>query len=42
VENPAGVGRGARSVSLDGQPVPAGAIPLSDDGQIHDVGVVLG
>jgi hypothetical protein len=42
VENPAGAGRGVRSVTVDGQPVPDGAVPLRDDGRVHDVQVVLG
>jgi cellobiose phosphorylase len=42
VENSAGAGRGVRSVTVDGQPVPGGAVPLQDDGQAHDVRVVLG
>ncbi len=42
VENPAGAGRGVRSVTVDGQPEPGRAVPLRDDGQAHDVRVVLG
>ena len=42
VENPAGAGRGVQSVSVDGQPVPGGAVQLQDDGRVHDVRVVLG
>ena len=42
VENPAGTGRGVRSVLVDGQPVPGGAVPLRDDGREHDVRVALG
>ena len=42
VENPAGTGRGVRSVTLDGQPVPGGAVPLRDDGQHHEVRVDAG
>jgi cellobiose phosphorylase len=42
VENPAGAGRGVQSVSVDGQPVPGGAVRLHDDGRVHDVRVVLG
>ena len=34
VENSAGAGRGVRSVTVDGQPVPGSAVPLRDDG--HD------
>jgi cellobiose phosphorylase len=42
VENPAGAGRGAGSVLVDGQPVPGGVVPLRDDGREHDVRVTLG
>ncbi len=42
VDNSAGTGRGVRSVTVDGQPEPGGAVPLRDDGQAHDVRVVLG
>jgi cellobiose phosphorylase len=42
VENPAGVERGVRSVTADGQPVPSGAVPLLNDGREHDVRVELG
>ena len=42
VENPAGADRGVWSVAMDGQPIPGGAVPLRDDGQVHDVRVVLG
>ena len=42
VENPAGTGRGVRSVTVDEQPVPGGIVPLRDDGRTHDVRVTLG
>jgi cellobiose phosphorylase len=42
VENPAGVGRGVRSVTVDGKPVRGGAVLLRDDGRTHDARVVLG
>ncbi|MCI0586303.1 MAG: hypothetical protein L0323_05630 [Planctomycetes bacterium] len=43
VENPKGVCRGVSRVSLDGAPLPGGAlVPLTDDGRIHQVEVVLG
>lgn len=43
VENPQGVARGVSSVELDGAPLAAGApIPLTDDGAMHHVRVVLG
>jgi cellobiose phosphorylase len=42
VENPAGAGRGVRSVHVDGQPVPGGVVPFRDDGRTHDVRVTLG
>ncbi|RIK54284.1 MAG: hypothetical protein DCC57_07000, partial [Chloroflexi bacterium] len=41
VENPDGVQRGETIVSLDGQPLPSGRVPLVDDGQEHQVRVVL-
>ena len=34
--------RGVRSAEVDGVPTDAGAIPLVDDGETHDVVVVLG
>jgi cyclic beta-1,2-glucan synthetase len=42
VENPERRCRGATSVTLDGSPVAAAAIPLVDDGGVHRVRVVLG
>jgi cellobiose phosphorylase len=42
VENPAGVERGVRSVTVDGQPVSGGTIPLINDGREHAVRVELG
>jgi cyclic beta-1,2-glucan synthetase len=42
VENPNGVMRGVSHVELDGEPVTAAAIALSDDGATHHVRVVLG
>jgi cellobiose phosphorylase len=42
VDNPAGAGRGVRSVTMDGQPRPDHGVLLRDDGQTHDVRVVLG
>jgi cellobiose phosphorylase len=42
VDNPAGVERGVRSVTVDGQPVSGGIVPLLDDGREHDVRVELG
>jgi cellobiose phosphorylase len=42
VDNPAAVCRGVLSVSVDGQHVPDGAVPLRDDGRVHEVRVVLG
>ncbi len=42
VENPDRRGRGIASAHLDGQVVDARAIPLVDDGQVHQLRVVLG
>jgi cellobiose phosphorylase len=42
VENPEGISRGVRTITLDGQPLPEKAIPLADDGRPHQVTVVLG
>lgn len=42
VENPDGISRGVRQVSLDGQVVPGGAIPLAHDGKNHTVIVTMG
>ncbi|MHB1295388.1 MAG: GH36-type glycosyl hydrolase domain-containing protein [Anaerolineae bacterium] len=42
VENPAGVGHGVQRVTLDGEPLPQGAIPLRNDGQPHQVVVTMG
>jgi cellobiose phosphorylase len=42
VDNPTGTGRGVVSVTLDGQPVAGGAVPLRDDGRDHAVRVTLG
>jgi cellobiose phosphorylase len=42
VENPSGVERGVRSVTLDGVEVAGGVVPLADDGRWHEVRVVMG
>jgi len=42
VTNPARRCRGVAQATLDGVPVDAAAIPLLNDGQVHDVQVVLG
>jgi cellobiose phosphorylase len=42
VDNSPGTGRGIRSVTLDGKPLPIGTVPLSDDGKNHAVRVQLG
>lgn len=41
VENPAGVSAGVRQVTLDGQVLSANAVPLSDDGRVHQVVVLM-
>ena len=42
VDNPAGVERGVRSVTVDGQSVSGSTVPLLDDGREHHVRVELG
>ncbi len=42
IRNPEGVNRGVGEVELDGQPVPDGEVPLTDDGATHRVTVRLG
>jgi cellobiose phosphorylase len=42
VANPQGVERGIRAVTLDGSPLDGDAIPLTDDGRVHEVRVVMG
>ncbi|MEJ7637830.1 MAG: hypothetical protein WKF75_07590 [Singulisphaera sp.] len=42
VANPHGVERGIRAVTLDGSPLRGDAIPLEDDGRVHEVEVVMG
>jgi cellobiose phosphorylase len=41
VANPRGVNRGVQQVTLDGEPVPGGRVPLVDDGATHDVIVAM-
>jgi cyclic beta-1,2-glucan synthetase len=41
VENPQKVNRGVQQIALDGNPLPGSAIPLVDDGQPHEVRVVM-
>jgi cyclic beta-1,2-glucan synthetase len=42
VQNPRAVSRGVQSVTLDGQPVAGGWVPLVYDGKVHQVVVVMG
>ncbi len=42
VENPHNINRGIQQVILDGVRLSDGIIPLADDGQLHEVRVVLG
>jgi cyclic beta-1,2-glucan synthetase len=42
VENPDGVERGVRSVTLDGVVVSDGLVSLADDGETHQVAVRMG
>jgi cellobiose phosphorylase len=41
VENPDGVSRGVRVVTLDGRLLPGEEIPLQDDGRLHEVVVSM-
>jgi cyclic beta-1,2-glucan synthetase len=41
VKNPAGVQAGVKQVTLDGKALPGNAVPLPDDGQVHQVIVVM-
>ena len=42
IENPVKVNRGVTQIFLDGNPLPGNLLPLSDDGQAHEVRVVMG
>jgi cellobiose phosphorylase len=42
VENPDGVNRGIRQVSIDGEILPGGKIPLARDGKHHKVDILMG
>jgi cellobiose phosphorylase len=42
VDNSAGAGRGVRSITADGQQVKEDSVRLSDDGQVHEIQVILG
>ena len=42
VENPHGINRGVEQVTLDGEVLPGGNIPLLDDGRRHEVRVLMG
>jgi cellobiose phosphorylase len=42
VDNAAGTGQGVRAVEMDGEPMPAGVVPLSDDARTHTIRVQLG
>jgi cellobiose phosphorylase len=42
VDNGAHVSRGVKSITLDGQAMPANEVPLLDDGAVHQVQVWLG
>ena len=42
VENPDGACRGIKCLELDGQALAEGCVPLTDDGKVHRVRVVLG
>ena len=42
IENPDGVESGVREVRLDGKPLTDNLVPFQDDGEVHQVSVVLG
>jgi cellobiose phosphorylase len=42
VENPDGVNRGVKQVTLDGEPLSGGDVPLAGDGRQHKVHVLMG
>jgi cellobiose phosphorylase len=42
VDNPSGVDRGVKQVTLDGRVLPGSEVPLLDDGGEHHVNVLLG
>jgi cyclic beta-1,2-glucan synthetase len=42
VENPHNVNRGIQEVKLDGKPMPGSLIPLTEDGQLHEVHILMG
>ena len=42
VENPNGGNHGVRQILLNGTPLPDNRIPLTDDGQQHEVRVIMG
>jgi hypothetical protein len=42
VENPHNLNRGVRQVLLDGDLLPGNQVPLVEDGQQHEVQVVMG
>jgi cyclic beta-1,2-glucan synthetase len=42
VDNPQGVSRSIQWITLDGEILPAGEIPLTGDGQRHQVCVLMG
>ena len=41
VENPSGASTGPAEIRLDGRPIDGGLIPLQDDGQTHEVSVII-
>jgi cellobiose phosphorylase len=42
VKNPSHVSKGVKQLLVDGKPVPGHVIPLSNDGKVHEVEVLLG
>jgi cellobiose phosphorylase len=42
VENPEGINRGIRQVLLDGNSITGSLVPLVEDGQVHELHVLMG
>jgi len=42
VTNPNHVSKGIAQITVDGQPITGSIVPVFDDGQVHEVSVVMG